>query len=71
MAKTVGKKRRKESTYGEIYNSISTRTCVLRCTQIFHNLIGWTGIVCILFALQQLFDDFNHFTRFFQCKTDE
>ena len=43
----------------------------LRCTKIFHNLIGWTCIVCIVFALQQLFDDFNHFTTFFQCKTDE
>ena len=67
----LSEKMRKESTYGEIYNSISTRTFVLRYTQIFHNLIGWTGIVCILFALQQLFDDLNHFTRFFQCKTDK
>ena len=36
----LSEKMRKESTYGEIYNSISTRTCVLRYTQIFHNLIG-------------------------------
>ena len=60
-----------ESTYGEICNSTPTQTCVLRCTQIFHNLIGWKCIVCILFALQRLFDEFNHFTTFFQCKTDE
>ena len=60
-----------ESTCGEICNSTPTQTCVLRCTQIFHNLIGWKCIVCILFALQRLFDEFNHFTTFFQCKTDE
>ena len=44
------KKMTNESTYGEIHNSTSTQTCVLCCTQIFHNLIGWTCIVCILFA---------------------
>ena len=65
------KKMTNESTYGEICNSASRQKCALRCTQIFHNLIGWTCIVCILFALQRLFHDFNHFTTFFPCKTDE
>ena len=69
--KLSGKKMTNESTYGEICNSASRQKCVLRCTQIFHNLIGWTCIVCILFALQRLFHDFNHFTTFFPCKTDE
>ena len=69
MTKTVGKKKKtNESSYGEIYNNTSTQTCVLRYTQIFHNLIRWTCIVCTLFALQRLFDDFNHFTRFFRVK---
>ena len=58
--KLSGKKERNESSYGEIYNSTSTQTCVLRYTQIFSNLIGWTCIFCISFALQGLFDDFNH-----------
>ena len=49
------KKMTNESTYGEIHNSTSTQTCVLCCTQIFHNLIGWTCIVCILFA----FNDYS------------
>ena len=68
---TLSEKTTNESTFDEIYKSISTQTCVLRCTQIFHNLIGWIFIVDILFALQRLFDDFNHFTTFIQCKTDE
>ena len=68
---TLSEKMTNESTYDEIYKSTSTQTCVLRCTQIFHNLIGWIFIVGILFALQRLFDDFNHFTTFIQCKTTE
>ena len=68
---TLSEKVTNESTYNEIYKSTSTQTCVLRCTQIFHNLIGWIFIVDILFALQRLFDDFNHFTTFIQCKTTE
>ena len=68
---TLSEKVTNESTYNEIYKSTSTQTCVLRCTQIFHNLIGWIFIVGILFALQRLFDDFNHFTTFIQCKTTE
>ena len=71
MANTIGKKITNESTYDEIYKSTSTQACVLRRTQIFQNLIGWIFIVGILFALQRLFDDFNHFTTFIQCKTDE
>ena len=58
--KLSGKKRRNERSYGEIYNSTSTQTCVLRYTEIFSNLFGWTCIFCISFALQGLFDDFNH-----------
>ena len=38
--------------------------------KICHNLIEWKCIFCILFALQRLFDNFNHFKTFFQCKTD-
>ena len=68
---TLSEKITNESTYDEIYKSTSTRACVLRCTQILQNLIGWIFIVGILFALQRLFDDFNHFTTFIQCKTDE
>ena len=33
-------------------------------------LFEWKCIFCILFALQRLFDNFNHFKTFFQCKTD-
>ena len=57
-----------ENTFGVIYNSTSTQTCVLH--KICHNLIGWKYIFCILFATQQLFDNFNYFKMFFQCKSD-
>ena len=53
-----------ESTFDEIYNSTPTQTSILWCTQIFHNLMGWKCIVCIVFALPRLFDEFNHFTKF-------
>ena len=60
-----------ESTYSEICNSTPTQTCALRYTQIFDNLIGWMCIFCISFALEGLFDDFNHLKNVFKCKTDE
>ena len=62
------KKMTNESTYGEIHNSTSTQTCVLCCTQIFHNLIGWTCIVCILFAFNDYSTILNILQRFFNVK---
>ena len=68
MTKTVGKKRQMKAL---TVRFAIAQICVLRCTQIFHNFIGWTCIVCIFFALQRLFDDFNHLLNVFQCKTNE
>ena len=68
MAKTVKKKMTIESTYGEIHNSTSTETCVLWCTQLFHNLIGWTCIVCILFAFNDYSTTSKILERFFNVK---
>ena len=62
MAKTVGKKRRKESTYGEIYNSISTRTCA--CSVHKYSIILLDGRV--LFVSYLPFNNYSTISTILQ-----
>ena len=71
MNKTVGKKMTNESTYGEIYNSTFTQYAFCGTHKYFIILLDGRILFVSYFALQKLFDDFNHFTTLFQYKTDE
>ena len=60
-----------KSTHGEINNSTSTKHEFCEVHKMFYNLSEWMCTVCTLFALQRIFDGFNHLKNDFLCKTDK
>ena len=54
-----------KSTHGEINNSTSTKHEFCEVHKMFYNFSEWTCTVYTLFALQRIFDGFNHFKNDF------
>ena len=60
-----------KSTHGEINDSTSTKHEFCEVHKMFYNLSERMCTVCTLFALQRIFDGFNHLKNDFLCKTDK